>query len=194
MKNQLSILKSITLGVVFGIIGQTSSVKAAPNATSTANFSGTVAGSCTVTTPFPARTYTQTAGGPAGGRTRIGPSSSGADFNCNSDNISLTAVITNLTSPQFTNATNLDLRPTGVGIGSVHKLSINEEVAGTDYLTETEINTAGTVVFNGVSSSPTDGSGNTRIIVRSLFDISGGAEDLAAGAYSVSVLVTVTPQ
>lgn len=139
---------------------------AAPAATSTATFTGTVAPSCTVTTPFAASTGYLIAGliGPSGGPTEI-EATSDAVFNCNSDTLSITAVGTPVPPTAPTNATSIE---------------------GTHAFTY-ELDNA--LISLPQTAAASDTSGNASITVRSTWT---GGEDLLSGTYGATSVVTVT--
>lgn len=156
----------LTLGVVLSsgtmFAGK---ADAAPAASSTASFSGTVLPSCTLQTPFTASDYNVSGtDGPSGGPTSISATSNAAVFDCNSNTLNIT-VVNSATPPTPTNASNL---------------------VGVNAFTYT-LNTNAITLPN--ATAPADANGDAAITVTSTWT---GGEDLLDGTYTASSIVTVT--
>ena len=155
----------LTLGVALSSGAMfTGKANAAPAASSTASFSGTVAPSCTTTTEFAASTYVNGAPGPSGGPADMSVTSNAAMFDCNSNDFNITVVET-ATAPTPTHASAL------VG---VHAFAYTLNAA---------------VLLPPNATAPADANGDASITVQSTWT---GGEDLLDGNYIASSVVTVT--
>jgi hypothetical protein len=154
----------------------TEKANAGATATSTVTFNATVVPSCAVTTPFSsvpaAGNYVQTGTGAAGGKTQLSRSKT-AQFDCNSDTVAVSAVVT-LTQPNVVNAT---------AIVGTHKVTIDDSVFGDVAILQ---NGAGTFT----STARTDTSGDIGFVVTSTWTSTG--EDLLTGNYVANIAVSVT--
>ena len=170
--------KITKLILVCGLLASTTAIftekaHAAPTASSTATFSGFVAPSCAVTTPF-GGSVTYTSGsilGPSGGVKTLSATSSTAVFNCNSNTVTVGAIVS-VTQPSATNATAL------VG---VHTATIFVFPSVTILTGQT-----GNI---GTATAPTGANGNVTARVVSSW---AGGEDLLDGGYASSITVSIT--
>ena len=138
---------------------------AAPAASSTASFSGIVAPSCTLATPFVASVYDVSGiDGTSGGPTSITQTSAPAMFDCNSDTLNISAV-ESTTAPIPTNA---------LALAGVHVFAYT--------LNANTLNLPN-------ATAPADTNGDALITVKSTWT---GGEDLLDGNYVASSVVTVT--
>jgi hypothetical protein len=167
---------------------------AAPTATSTASFSGTVVPSVVVTTPFApaAQNYTQVEGivGLSGGTQSLTANSSAAFYNTNSDTADI-SISGSTTKPIPLNATALR---------GVHTLTVNYAGAapGTLEITTAAASETTPIAPTPISDVALDASGNLTITVTSAWTQpnTGDTELFASAAvpYSASVTATVTPK
>lgn len=161
----------LTLGVALSSGAMfTGKANAAPAASSTASFSGTVAPSCTTTTEFTVPGgYASISGalpGPSGGPTAITLTSNAAIFDCNSNTLNISAVET-ATPPLVTSA---------IDIVGTHAFAY-------------KLNTAALTLLGGSATANADTNGDASITVQSTWT---GGEDLLSGPYSATSIVTVT--
>lgn len=179
-------------GFFLGTLCLTTPAKALPSANTTANFSGNVPGSCSTQTPFlpNPKPYSRTGTGPSGGRKVLSANVS-ALFNCNTDTVNVSANVTTLASPQFTNATNLDLKSNSSSIGSDHTVSI-AVIGGPTLTSGATVNTTGVIPLDDtVSETDTNGNVNINLVSTFTSNLANGGEELAAGNYNAQILITV---
>ncbi|MTJ14331.1 hypothetical protein FJR11_17450 [Anabaena sp. UHCC 0187] len=184
---RLKLNKVTTLIAICGVIASTGSIFAGKaNATpttanSTAGFTGTVDPSCAVATAFTSATanaYTKTAyaGSGAGGTLQLSASDTAA-FNCNSDTVGVSAVVTATPPTAPTNATLL---------AGVHTTTLSSDTANT-----AATGTGTTTV--APTGWKTDTQGNIAITVQSTWDPTATGQELLDGTYTAVAVVTVTP-
>jgi hypothetical protein len=185
---------SFSIGFCVQLLSLAIPAQAAPSATSSASFGSTVATSCTTQTNFTPKTYLPTGTGPSGGK-KVLAANSTAYFDCNSDNVTVSANITTLDTPNFQNATNLNLRQ-GTGIGVDHLVTISVLQGGNQATLTSGLpeNTVGPITLDE-NTSGTTADGDIQLNLVSVFTANtGGAEELAAGQYSTGINLTVTAQ
>lgn len=138
---------------------------AAPNDTATADFSGTVNPSCTVTTDFNNGTeYASTGTGTSLGDSGIAATSTVAVFDCNSDSL------------------NIEVQETTGAPAAGNATALVGQHAFTYTVNDNDANLPD-------ANYPSNENGDANIAVTSTWV---GGEDLLAGDYSASVVVTVT--
>jgi hypothetical protein len=154
-------------------------------ANSTPYFAGTVDPSCAVASNFfgnstgNANTYTKTAfiGSGAGGVSQLQASDT-ANFNCNSDTVGVSAVVTTTTPTAPVNATAL---------AGAHTVVVTSLVDNTQTATKTGNGTATGTAWK------TTIQGNIGVSVQSTWAPQSPGEELLDGTYLANVAVTVTP-
>jgi len=185
----------LTLGVVLSSGAMfAGKAGAAPTASSTATFNGTVVPSVIITTLFTTPVnYTQNGTGPSGGTVSLTATTNAAFINTNADLADI-AITGTTTRPVPTNAT--DLR-------ADHFISFTYNgPAGT---TTTPVQTTsgitpGGTITQALNNTPLDLSGNLTLTVTSSWSIPTPAGDnelfanSATNNYSATVTATVTPK
>jgi hypothetical protein len=170
--------KTATPILVCGLLASTTAIfteKAYAGAadTSTAAFSGTVIPSCTTTTQFTTtRTYTNGALGPSGGVKTLTRASSTATFDCNSDTVTVGAIVSVTQPPTPSHAT---------AIVGIHEARVTANPSG-----EVLIGATGNL---GTLTAATDENGDVTAQVSSRWT---GGEDLLDGNYTASIVVSIT--
>ncbi|MBO1050119.1 MAG: hypothetical protein HEQ10_21545 [Dolichospermum sp. DEX182a] len=154
---------------------------ATTTAESTTGFTGTIDPSCAVATPFTSSTsnaYTATgyAGSGTGGVSKLETSDT-ASFNCNSDTVNVSAVVTATPPTAPTNATSL---------AGVHTTTLSSDTANTN-----ATGTGSTTV--APTNWKTTTQGNIDITVKSTWNPTTGGQELLDGNYTAVAVVTVTP-
>jgi hypothetical protein len=185
---------SFSIGFCIQLLSLAIPAQAAPSANSPGSFGLTVAPSCTTQTNFTPKTYLSTGTGPSGGK-KVLSANSTAYFDCNADNVMVSANITTLDTPNFQNATNLNLRQ-GTGIGVDHLVTISVLQGGNQdtFTSGLPANTVGPINLD-INTSGTTADGDIQLKVISVFTANtGAAEELAAGQYSAGINLTVTAQ
>lgn len=174
----MKLSKTARLILVCGLLASTTAIftekaNAAPLANSTSAFNGTVIPSCTTTTPFtPTRTYSNGVLGPSGGVKTLTRASSIAIFDCNSDTVTLGAIVSVTQPPAPGNAT---------AIAGIHQATVTVDPGG-----ETLAGATGNL---GTRTAITDENGDVTAQVISLWT---GGEDLLDGNYTASIVVSIT--
>jgi hypothetical protein len=175
----MKLSKITKLTLLCGLLASTTvifakEVHAGTTASATATFSGTVLPSCTVTTSFGGLvTYTNGAIlGLSGGVKTLAGQSSLAAFNCNSDTVTVGAIVSVTQPPIPLNAT---------AIKGVHTATI--------IVTPSFTLLTGQTGDLGTVSAPTDVNGNVSARVISSWV---GGEDLLDGGYTASIAVNIT--
>lgn len=169
--------KAAKLVLVCGLLASTTAIftekaYAGATATSTATFSGTVIPSCTTTTQFTGtRTYTNGTLGPSGGVKFLTRASSIAAFDCNSDTVTVGAIVS-LIQPSAANATAIVGR---------HQASVAVDPGGEGL--------NGATGNLGTVNAVTDENGDVTVQVTSRWD---GGEDLLEGFYQATFVVSIT--
>jgi hypothetical protein len=170
--------KTATPILVCGLLASTTAIfteKAYAGAAdnSTAAFSGTVIPSCTTTTQFsPTRTYTNGVLGPSGGVKTLTRASTTATFDCNSDTVTVGAIVSVTQPPTPSHAT---------AIVGIHQASVAVDPGGEGL--------NGATGDLGTVTAVTDPNGDVTVQVISRWD---GGEDLLDGNYTASFVVSVT--
>ncbi|ALB42537.1 hypothetical protein AA650_20620 [Anabaena sp. WA102] len=154
---------------------------ATTTAESTTGFTGTIDPSCAVATGFTSSTsnaYTATgyAGSGTGGVQKLETSDT-ASFNCNSDTVNVSAVVTATPPTAPSNATSL---------AGVHTTTLSSDPANAN-----ATGTGSTTV--APTNWKTNAQGNIGITVRSTWNPATGGQELLDGTYTAVAIVTVTP-
>ena len=154
---------------------------AAPTtAESTTGFTGTIDPSCAVATGFTSSTnaYDKTAYSSSGtGGVSMLEKTDQASFNCNSDTVNVSAVVTATPPTAPSNATSL---------AGVHTTTLSSDTANTN-ATGTGSTTVATTNWK------TTNQGNIGITVKSTWNPATDGQELLDGIYTAVAVVTVTP-
>ena len=154
---------------------------AATTASSTTGFTGTIDPSCAVSAGFNSSTsnaYAKTTYSSSGdgGVSKLETSDT-AQFNCNSDTVNVSAVVTATPPTAPSNATSL---------AGVHTTTLSSDTANAD-----ATGTGSTTV--APTNWKTNLQGNIGITVKSTWNPATGGQELLDGTYTATAVVTVTP-